>query len=93
MNPSSECSTLSVGNMSMFQNKYSLETTNMFFIDQAFGLHLSSTPWLTEVSHVLNHQVGPFLQKIFFKTEIFLVIATVRTRPVLNRAWTGLSDN
>ena len=48
----------------------------------------------TEVLRVLNHQVGPFLRKIFFKVEnLYLVIATVKTRPVLKRAWQGLSDN
>ena len=37
-----------------------------------------------EVSRVLNHKVGPPLQKIFFKAEnFFLVIATVKTRLVL----------
>ena len=35
-----------------------------------------------------------FINKYFFNAEhFFLVMATVKTRPVLKRAWQGLSDN
>ena len=34
-----------------------------------------------------------FMKIIFLRGELFLVIATVKTRPVLKVAWQGLSDN
>ena len=34
-----------------------------------------------------------FIKNIFASGELFLVIATGKTRPVLKVAWKGLSDN
>ena len=50
----------------------------------------------TEVLRVINHQEETFFMVIFFffKVEnLFLVVATVKTRPVLKRARHGLSYN
>ena len=40
---------------------------------------------------ILDHQIGPFSSIFFLKAQpFFLVIATVKTRPVLKRAYQGL---